>query len=279
MLTDDARKVIKRQSTEYTWKDMNGLDEEMDGMTIVALILKRLCPHHKVDMYSEIGAVKKMTIAQFDNDINLFFDSIKSVKLQIDSKDPLAYTDDAFVCDIFVQLKNELLPTGFKNEFTSLKRKWQMNKEIVTSQSLMDDASTYYTNLVASNNWKTGINKHAQIIALTTQVSDLKKEFSQVRSLANKFTPTPAPCTSGPGTNKFKQWRLEKIDNKEEFNMIVKDGKKYYWCDKHKYPTSDVQGMYVFHKPTEHESWLTCKQNLNEPRNGKESKDKATTPA
>jgi hypothetical protein len=36
--------------------------------------------------------------------------------------------------------------------------------------------------------------------------------------------------------------------------------------------------MYVFHKPTEHESWLTHKQNFNEQRNGKGSKDKATTP-
>ena len=71
----------------------------MDGMTILALILQGLRPHYKVDMYSEIGAVKKMTIAQYDNNINLFFDSIKSVKLQINSKDPMAYTDDAFVCN------------------------------------------------------------------------------------------------------------------------------------------------------------------------------------
>jgi hypothetical protein len=91
----------------------------------------------------------------------------------------------------------------------------------------MDNASTFYTNLVASNNWKTGINKHAQIIALITQVSDLKKEFSQVKTLANTCTPTPAPCTSGPGTNKFEQRHLEKINNEVEFNMIVKDGKKY----------------------------------------------------
>ncbi len=86
-----------------------------------------------------------MTIAQYDNNINLFFDSIKSVKLQFDSKDPMAYRDDAFVCDIFVQLKNELLPHDFKSEFTSLERRWQMDKEIITSQSLMDNASTYYT--------------------------------------------------------------------------------------------------------------------------------------
>ncbi len=90
-------------------------------------------------MYSEIGAVKQMkqmTIAQYDNNINLFFDSVKSVKLQINGKDPMAHMDQAFVRNIFVQLK--------KSEFTSLERRWQMDKDIVTSQSLMDGVSTYY---------------------------------------------------------------------------------------------------------------------------------------
>jgi hypothetical protein len=39
MLSNDACKVMKHQSDEYTWKDANGLDEVMDGMTITALIL------------------------------------------------------------------------------------------------------------------------------------------------------------------------------------------------------------------------------------------------
>jgi hypothetical protein len=129
LLSDKARKVIEHQSNEYTWRDANGIDKEMDGMTITALILWHLCPHHKVDMYSEMGTVKKMTIAQFDNNINLFFDEIRSSKLQIDSKDPLAYTDNAFVCDIFAQLKNKMLPHDFRSEFTSLDRCWQMDKE------------------------------------------------------------------------------------------------------------------------------------------------------
>jgi hypothetical protein len=73
-LCDDACKVIECQSEEYMWKDMNGLDEEMDGMTITALTHWHLPPHHKVNMYFEIGAVKKMIFAHYDNDINLFFD-------------------------------------------------------------------------------------------------------------------------------------------------------------------------------------------------------------
>jgi hypothetical protein len=98
MLTNEARQVIEQQSTLFTWKDSTGNeDKEMDGLTIVALILWHLCPHHKVDMYAEIGKAKKLMVAQFDNDIHLFFDTMKSIKLQIDQKDSSAYMDDAFV--------------------------------------------------------------------------------------------------------------------------------------------------------------------------------------
>jgi hypothetical protein len=127
-----------------------------------------------------------------------------------------------------------------------------MDKEIVTSQSLMDDVCTYYNNLVATGDWKTEINKHTQIIALTTQMSELNKEFNHAKASNNTFT--PASASSGPGSNKFEQWCLEKVDNKEEFSMIVKDRKTYYWCNQHKHPLSNVQGMYVFHEPTDHEA-------------------------
>jgi hypothetical protein len=60
--------------------------------------------------------------------------------------------------------------------------------------------------------------------------------------------------------------------------MIVKDGKTYYWCNQHKYPLSNIQGMYVFHKPADHEAWLACKTSLN-TRRGKGGKEKAATPA
>ena len=181
LFTNEARQVIEQQADLFTWKDSTGVeDDETDGLTIVALILRRLCPHHNVDMYAEIGKAKKLTVAQFDNDIHLFFDAMKTIKLQIDQKDSMAYTDDAFVRDIFIQLKDETLPTDFKHEFTSLKRRWQTDKEIVTPQSLMDNAGTYYTNLVGSGSWKLESSKHAQIIALTTQLSEMKTELNSI---------------------------------------------------------------------------------------------------
>ena len=181
MLSDSARQVIERQAEEYTWKDSFGLDEEMDGMTILALVIRRLRPHHKVDMYAEIGLVKKLTLAQYDNDVHLFCDAINSKKLMIDMKDPMAYTDDALVRDLFHVFKHDSLPLDFRSEFTALERRWQMDKERVTSQSLMEDAGSYYTNMVASGDWKLEVGKNAQIIALTTQISELKTAFNQIK--------------------------------------------------------------------------------------------------
>jgi hypothetical protein len=134
MLTDNACQIIKRQSDEYTWGDLAGLDEEMDGMTIVALILRCLHPHHKVDMYAEIGNVKKLMLAQYDNNVHLFCNAINSKKLVIDMKDPTAYMDDSLVKDLFQAFKHNSLPMYFKSEFTSLERHWQMDKEKVILQ-------------------------------------------------------------------------------------------------------------------------------------------------
>jgi hypothetical protein len=39
MLSDDDCNVIARQIKEYAWTDADGIDKEMDGMTILALIL------------------------------------------------------------------------------------------------------------------------------------------------------------------------------------------------------------------------------------------------
>jgi hypothetical protein len=190
-------------------------------------------------MYAEFGKAKKLTVAQFDNDIHLFFIAMKSIKLQIDQKDSLAYTDDAFVRDLFLQLKDESLPSDFKHKFTALESCWQMDKEIVTPQSLMDDAGTYYTNLVGSGSWKLETSKHLQIITLTTQILELKMEIQSLTS-------THASNKSSKGSRNygnFKAWCLVKINNNAEFNMLEKGDKKFYWCDEHQYPGSEAKGM------------------------------------
>jgi hypothetical protein len=48
----------------------------------------------------------------------------------------------------------------------------------------MDETETYFTNLVASGSWKAEVSKHMQIIALTTQIFEVKNKFSKVKIMA-----------------------------------------------------------------------------------------------
>ena len=113
LLAPTARQAIEQHAHLYTWISQNGREEEVDGLTILALILALVRTNFKVDMYSEITKVKQLTIMQYDNDVQLFFDAIKFLNLHIDQKDPTAYTEDAFIQDIFLQLKQESLPAEF----------------------------------------------------------------------------------------------------------------------------------------------------------------------
>ena len=114
LLTDSACQAIEEQSALYTWITANRHEEELDGLTILALVLARICPNFKVDMYAEMTKAKKLTISQYNNDVQLYFDAITFSKLQIDQKDLTAYTEDAFIPDIFLQLKHESLPAKFR---------------------------------------------------------------------------------------------------------------------------------------------------------------------
>jgi hypothetical protein len=50
-----------------------------------------------VDMYAKTGIVKRLMLAQYDNDVHSYCDAINSKKLVIDMKDPTAYMDDYLI--------------------------------------------------------------------------------------------------------------------------------------------------------------------------------------
>jgi hypothetical protein len=259
LLTDSARQAIEQQSSLYTWVTADKKKDEVDGLTILALILARICPNFKVVMYAKITKVKKITIAQYDNDVQLYFDTVKFLKLQIDQKDPTAYMEDAFIRDIFLQLKQESLPAEFCLEYSCQKTCWMMNKSQLSSQSLMDDASAYYVNLGNTGARKVELSRNTQIIALTTQLSELKTENSKLK--ASPKQNNSGTTVKGTLNNKyvFEPWRIERVNNKAEHNMIKRDGKTWYWCNKHKYNKQEkaivTEGMYVTHKPEDHDAW------------------------
>jgi hypothetical protein len=210
-------------------------------------------------MYTKMTKVKKITIAQYDNDVQLYFDAVQFLKLQIDQKDSTAYMDNAFIRDIFLQLKQEFLPSEFCLEFGRQETCWMMNKSRLSSQFSMYDASAYYVNLKNTSAWKVELSRNTQIINLTTQLYDLKMEISKLKAPPTQKDSGTAVIGTSNNRYVFEHWCVERVNNNAEHNMIERDGKTWYWCDKHKYNNQQKvvvsEGNYVTHKPEDHDTW------------------------
>ena len=70
LLTPTACQTVEQLKKLYTWVTPDGKEEEMDGLTILAIILNCIRPHYKVDMYLEIEKLKKETLEQHGNQVD-----------------------------------------------------------------------------------------------------------------------------------------------------------------------------------------------------------------
>ncbi len=79
LLSLTACQAVKQLKRLYTWITPDGKEEEMDGLTILAIVLNCIQPHYKVEMYLEINKLKKETLEQYDNNVNLYVNSLSAM--------------------------------------------------------------------------------------------------------------------------------------------------------------------------------------------------------
>jgi hypothetical protein len=170
-------------------------------------------------MYLEINKLKKKTLEQYDNNVDLYFDRVCYHKFQIDQKNPAAYTDDQFVWDLFKQLKDDQLPSAFCMEFELAEVKWLMNRENHTAESLMTKSSLLCLNK-SSGGWKIETKKHQQIIALTTQLNEMETKFAKLTPKVGGAPLTRIPTNTQDMKGKFLLWHLKKVLKSEEHCMV-----------------------------------------------------------
>ncbi len=79
LLSLTACQAVEQLKRLYTWITPDGKEEEMDGLTILAIVLNHIQPHYKVEMYLEINKLKKETLEQYDNNVNLYVNSLSAM--------------------------------------------------------------------------------------------------------------------------------------------------------------------------------------------------------
>ena len=152
ILDKSVVRAILLHKNDHTWRSADGLDIEVSGLTLCSIIMTRMKPHYKVDIYTKIGYAKAMKLSNYKFNVSAFLDAMKEIKLKTNEKDANTYTNDAFVHDIFFQLK-EAPVKSFKTGYELLDTKYMTGKIHVDLAGLMDEAEFHYTNLSNNNGW------------------------------------------------------------------------------------------------------------------------------
>ena len=98
--------------------------------------------------------------------------------------------------------------------------------------------------MIANREWKTKSTKNQKVVALTTEVSALKKRLTKTESNfkteeSNK-TPAPKVKTALSRMRLGDLWRVTKMNTPN----IMHKGVKHEWCSEHKSKDESISGSY-----------------------------------
>ena len=114
-----------------------------------------------------------------------------------------------------------------------------------TVDELISEAKNIYTNMKTNGEWNKVDPKDAKIMALITKIEKLE----------NKKKPDKAK----KGTKKMGSNEIDPQCTKHKGPSIVIDGETLWWCEHHKNPSRFPQGLYMPHKPEDHNAWKKAK--------------------
>ena len=192
------------------------------------------------------------TLSKFNHSVDQLLDYMESQYKEIKSK---GGRHDDYTLNIF-----QALETTNNNEFkryvSGEKDKWETTNLGVDDEVLAEGVKTKmiskFNNMKLSKSWKKSEDPNSKVItALATQIQTLEKK------LTSKST---ALATSSGGNNKgngklgFPEWRTKKGKDKVE-----RDGKTWWWCPHHK-REGYFDGLYMPHKPCDHDKWAENKK-------------------
>jgi hypothetical protein len=261
----DLDALIKRNSKYIQWNDAHHKSiKKIDGPSLLKAILDKLTPGTVGQIAALRQRAKDIKLSNFDNDVNDMITELVTIKGQIDD---LGGTFDDYMNVCFTALLSG--PDKSFNNLISAKQSEYYMGSLTEPSELLAYAEANYNNLVSTGKWaKQDNNSKAIIAALASELKMLKTVLLTAATNRSKDN-----NNNGAGGFQIADWRYTKQPGADS---VEKDGKVYHWCPKHKGKNGEVTGLYVTHKPEDHDSWLEQKKQNNSRRRQNRSKPDAS---
>jgi hypothetical protein len=241
-----------------------------DGYTLLRMIFTVVKPDVIVDVKDLQNKMEKLTILTANNNFHTLSTTLEELQQQINAEKGEDYLkDDKLLAELF-RATEATTNEAFALDVRMAKTAWMTGK-IKDKNTIVHDLNVIYRNMVAEGSWKKVSSADSKIIALTTQLKDLKKRLTD----ASSKTPPKSSASSGGSKKKNeegKNWRHTKVG---ETTTCPDTGATLKWCPLH------GDGAYM---PSDHNhaEWLEKKKKRQadfEERKTKRVKFAANDPA
>ena len=243
-------KTLNTDKRKFQWVATNGTIYN-DGPTMLFLLMSKVNPSVRVGIAALKMNIQTATLPKFNHNLPKMVEYIQENYSQIVLKKG---SHD----DLTLHTFNALETTNnaeFKQFVQEKKDAWETspfdrNDDANFAENLMEKTVAKYNNMSLAKNWKKTEDPSSKIVsALVTKVSSLEKLLEEKNGGA-----TALATSSEKPKLAFPEWRTKK--GKDSVN---RDGKQWWWCPHHK-KEGLFDGLYMTHKPCDHDEWLEKKK-------------------
>lgn len=245
ILTPEAYATLLRQKTKFAFANSATGEESLDGPTMLFILLGKIDPSVIVGAEACRSELERLKLHDFENDVNKITDRIEELYSEIER---LGST-----CESIRRYTITALKSGPNDQFNSYIDRINDDIEAGSGQyrdlewsDIIKSARSKYNNMLTTKEWTKVDPRDAKLMALTSKLEALVKGDSAKPQTAQPQRTPGAGDTSGG----VDRWRTVK-----GAASMVKDGKTWHWCPHHVHPHGHFNGLYVLHKPENHEEW------------------------
>ena len=221
----------------------------VDGIIIASLLFKVIMDGVKLDTMVTSAIICQelqeldVKILELNSNVTDFVKAVNGNIKKLESRGEAAMEGDLIMIT-FKALK-VVKDKCFREHFTTFEYDWLSGRRPMTSESLLNEAETYYKVKVQKKSWGALSKEEEELIVMKAVFKDFNLRLdSKKKKRSNRRQPKENDdCEGNFKSKKTPKWKLE---NKKGDKKMKKEGKTYYWCKWH----NKDKGEWVLHHPS-----------------------------
>lgn len=246
---------------KFSFTDSTTGQVKYDGPTMVFLIYQTIDPNTTVGLDNILKKLEKAKLGDFNNNVTDMLKAMKTWRLTLkeNNSDPENYR----------RLLLDALLTGPNHTYNSFIQRIVDDVESgiganahITADALIVASSSKYNNMDDKEMWAAVDPRDATLMALATELKDIKAQQKQNIALATAGAAGGAGGKSDDGKEYFTGTQVETWRGKYDGpSKKGSGGRVLHWCKHHKHPDGLWDGLYVQHLEKDCKKAKAAKQN------------------